>query len=45
MQIKNVNDADFKVYGRVLESVDTKGIAEAMKNTPVPSDVIYDSIR
>lgn len=41
MQIKNVNDADFKVYGRVLESVDTKGIAEAMKNTPVPSDVIY----
>lgn len=41
MQIKNVNDVDFKVYGRVLESVDTKGIAEAMKNTPVPSDVIY----
>lgn len=41
MQIKNVLDADFGVYGRVLTDYDVSGLMESMSATPLPEDVIY----
>lgn len=42
MIIKNVNDSDFKKYGKVLTSYNTSEIIEKMLKTPVPADVIYE---
>lgn len=42
MQVKNVNDSDFKKYGRVLKNYDCKEIIEKMGDTPLPSDVVYE---
>ncbi|MCD2346846.1 DUF4867 family protein [Clostridium guangxiense] len=42
MIIKTVTDKEFKKYGRVLKNYDCKEIIEKMKNTPLPSDVIYE---
>lgn len=42
MVIKSVTDREFKKYGRVLKNYDCKEIIEKMKNTPLPSDVIYE---
>lgn len=41
MQIKNVLDADFDVYGRVLTDYDVTGLLEKMSETPLPEDVVY----
>ena len=42
MQVKNVNDLDFKKYGRVLKNYDCTEIIEKMKVTPLPQDVVYE---
>lgn len=42
MQVKNVNDLDFKKYGRVLKNYDCTEIIEKMKETPLPQDVVYE---
>lgn len=41
MKIKNVNDPDFRCYGRVVTGYDMTGLLEAMLQTPVPEDVTY----
>ncbi|MBE6063777.1 MAG: DUF4867 family protein [Clostridium butyricum] len=42
MQVKNVNDPEFKKYGRVLKNYDCKEIIEKMGDTPLPNDVVYE---
>ena len=42
MQIKNVHNINFNVYGRVLKNIDVDELIEAMKNTPLPEDVVYE---
>lgn len=42
MVIKHINDKEFKKYGQVLKNYDCSEIIEKMKNTPLPSDVIYE---
>ena len=42
MVIKNVNDKEFKKYGRVLKNYDVKELLEKMEATPLPEDVIYE---
>lgn len=39
--MKNVTDASFGKYGRVLDEYDTAGIVKEMKHTPMPKDVLY----
>ena len=41
MKIKNVNDPDFRCYGRVITGYDMTGLLEEMLHTPVPEDVTY----
>lgn len=41
MKIKNVNDPDFRCYGRVVTGYDMTGLLEEMLHTPVPEDVTY----
>lgn len=41
MDIKNVSDDDFKVYGRVLQGINVGELLEEMERTPLPEDVIY----
>lgn len=42
MNIKNINDVEFRKYGRVLKNYDCSEILTAMEATPLPSDVIYE---
>ena len=42
MYIKKVTDVEFKKYGQVLKNYDCKEIIKEMKETPLPSDVIYE---
>lgn len=42
MQVKNVNDLNFKKYGRVLKNYDCTEIIEKMKETPLPQGVVYE---
>lgn len=42
MRIKNVHDADFGVYGRVLEAYDLEALLAAMADTPLPEGVVYE---
>lgn len=42
MVIKSIFDKEFKKYGRVLKNYDCTEIIEKMKNTPLPSEVIYE---
>lgn len=41
MQIQSVFDKAFAKYGRVFKGVDVEAICKAMKDTPLPEDVIY----
>ncbi len=41
MKIYSVTDPEFKEYGRVIENVQTDAILNALKETPLPEDVIY----
>lgn len=42
MVIKSVKDKEFKKYGKILKNYDCTEIIEKMKNSPLPSDVIYE---
>lgn len=42
MIIRNVNDLEFKKYGRVLKEYDISEIIEEMKKTSIPEGVIYE---
>ena len=42
MVIKNVNDIEFKKYGRVLKNYDVKELLNKMEATPLPEGVIYE---
>lgn len=42
MEIKKVTDAAFKKYGRVISHVDVAELVAALKETPIPADVVYD---
>ena len=42
MQIYEVTDARFRKYGKVIRNIDFSALTEAMKKTPVPSDVVYE---
>jgi hypothetical protein len=37
----NVNDPEFRKYGRVVKGYDCSELLNAMKETPLPKDVIY----
>ena len=43
MIIYSVTDARFRKYGKVIKNVDFTTLVEAMKNTPVPEDVVYEA--
>ena len=40
--IKNVNDIEFKKYGKVLNNYDVKELLNKMEETPLPEGVIYE---
>lgn len=42
MKTYQVNDPQFKKYGRVLQGIDFSELLEAMEHTPLPEDVIYE---
>ena len=42
MEIKKVTDAAFRKYGRVISHVDVTELVAALKETPVPADVVYE---
>ncbi|WP_411682285.1 DUF4867 family protein [Clostridium thailandense] len=42
MIIRKVTDKEFKKYGQVLKNYDCFELIEKMKETPLPSDVIYE---
>lgn len=42
MKIKKVTDAAFKKYGRVISHVDVAELVAALKETPIPADVVYE---
>ncbi|MBQ4283340.1 MAG: DUF4867 family protein [Lachnospira sp.] len=41
MQIQSVFDKAFAKYGKVYKGIEVEDILKAMKNTPLPEDVIY----
>lgn len=41
MQIKNVNDADFRKYGKVVKGIDFSSILEALEKFSMPEAVDY----
>lgn len=42
MEIKKVTDAAFKKYGRVISHVDVAELVATLKETPIPTDVVYE---
>ena len=42
MNILPITDAAFQKYGRVVTNVDFTGLVEAMKQTPLPENVVYE---
>ena len=42
MQIYKVTDERFRKYGKVIDYIDFAPLVDAMKKTPVPSDVVYE---
>lgn len=43
MTIYQVTDARFRKYGKVIKNIDFTSLVEAMKNTLVPDDVVYEA--
>lgn len=43
MTIYSVTDARFRKYGKVIKNIDFSPLVEAMKQTPVPEDVVYEA--
>lgn len=42
MQIYDVTDERFRVYGRVVKNIDFSPLVEELKKTPVPDGVVYE---
>lgn len=42
MEILKVTDDRFRKYGKVIKNIDFSSLVEAMKETPVPADVVYE---
>lgn len=42
MKIYDVTDERFRKYGKIVKNIDFSTLAEAMKVTPVPEDVVYE---
>ena len=42
MVIKQITDEAFKAYGRVVEGIDFTELLEAMRETPLPENVVYE---
>ncbi len=42
MEIKKVTDSAFRKYGRIVQNIDFSGLVEALKETPLPDDVVYE---
>ncbi len=42
MKILSVKDPAFQKYGRVITNVNVSDLVEAMKETPLPEDVVYE---
>ena len=42
MQIYDVTDERFRVYGRVVKNIDFSSLVEELKKTPVPDGVVYE---
>lgn len=41
IQIKNITDASYRRYGKLVTDIDLTSLVKAMEETPVPEDVIY----
>lgn len=42
MEILSVNSPAFRQYGRVINTVDFTGLVAALRNTPIPENVVYE---
>lgn len=42
MTIYEVTDERFRKYGRIIKNIDFSSLTKAMKNTPIPEDVVYE---
>ncbi len=42
MKVLKVTDDAFRQYGRIVDDVDFTALVEAMQNTPLPADVVYE---
>ena len=42
MKMKKVTDTDFKKYGKVVQGIDFSGLVDALANTPLPDEVVYE---
>ncbi|MCC8164533.1 MAG: DUF4867 family protein, partial [Lachnospiraceae bacterium] len=42
MEIKKVTDSAFRKYGRIVQNIDFSGLVEALNETPLPDDVVYE---
>lgn len=42
MKIYEVTDERFRKYGKIVKNIDFSTLVEAMKATPIPTDVVYE---
>ena len=42
MTIQSISSPSFRKYGKVITNIDFSTLVDAMKSTPVPSDVVYE---
>ena len=42
MTIQSISSPSFRKYGKVITNIDFSTLVDAMKDTPVPSDVVYE---
>ena len=42
MNIQSITAPSFRKYGKVITNIDFSTLVDAMKSTPVPSDVVYE---
>lgn len=43
MTVYNVTDERFSKYGKIIKNIDFTSLVSAMKDTPIPDDVIYQA--
>ncbi len=42
MKIYDVTEERFRKYGKVIKNIDFSALVEAMRETPIPEDVVYE---